>query len=315
MRRYRWRKPGVETARRSLLIWNGGLQGDAVMVQSVWVPRFSMASRRVHNLEVASQRVRSARQGLARARVSPHATCHKVGPSLIVTAPRREKYDQGLSGPAFTLIKLAGCGVHTAAVSSRSRWLRAPATTLTEQAASASSAACFASRPSSTIRTISPTISTSWPSSAGCRTTRSISPRSSQPRPAAPGRPAPRAAARPCGGRPAPGSGAAGPATAPGRQFLLERRPARLELVQALLQAGHPVALGQGVDQPLELARHLGKLALLAGPARTGDRSVDNPAVMQVDPRKLDLSIPGERQYPVPKQPVSIDIAPTLRQE
>ena len=50
----------------------------------------------------------------------------------------------------------------------------APATTSTEQAAPASSAACLASRPSSTIRTTSPTSSASWPSPAECRTTRSI---------------------------------------------------------------------------------------------------------------------------------------------
>ena len=35
-----------------------------------------------------------------------------------------------------------------------------------------------------------------------------------------------------------------------GRQLLLQRRPAGLQLVQALLQAGRAEAVGDGVDQP-----------------------------------------------------------------
>ena len=60
-------------------------------------------------------------------------------------------------------------------VSGKQRPNPAPATTFTEQAASLGSAACFASSPSSTILTISPTISNCSPSSAGWITTRSIS--------------------------------------------------------------------------------------------------------------------------------------------
>jgi len=47
--------------------------------------------------------------------------------------------------------------IQTSVEISNCRWLQAPATTLIEQAASSGSAACFASSPSSTIRTISPT--------------------------------------------------------------------------------------------------------------------------------------------------------------
>ncbi|HMG50716.1 MAG TPA: choloylglycine hydrolase family protein [Inquilinus sp.] len=42
-------------------------------------------------------------------------------------------------------------------------------------------------------------------------------------------------------------------------------------------------------------------------------RTYDNPTIMQVDLKKLDLSIPGEQLHPLPPQPVSIDITPTLR--
>jgi hypothetical protein len=45
----------------------------------------------------------------------------------------------------------------------------------------------------------------------------------------------------------------------------LERRPPRLEIVQALLQARCPNALGQSIDQLVQLAIHLGQLALLGG--------------------------------------------------
>ena len=33
---------------------------------------------------------------------------------------------------------------------------------------------------------------------------------------------------------------------------------------------------------------------------------------MQIDLKKLDLSVPGETLHPLPAQPVSIDITPVL---
>ncbi|MGO1074236.1 linear amide C-N hydrolase [Inquilinus sp. CA228] len=41
-------------------------------------------------------------------------------------------------------------------------------------------------------------------------------------------------------------------------------------------------------------------------------RTYDNPTIMQVDLKKLDLSVPGETPHPLPAQPVSIDITPVL---
>lgn len=42
-------------------------------------------------------------------------------------------------------------------------------------------------------------------------------------------------------------------------------------------------------------------------------RTYDTPTVMQIDLKKLDLLVPGERLYPLPTEPVSIDITPTLK--
>ncbi|MGK9233440.1 linear amide C-N hydrolase [Inquilinus limosus] len=41
-------------------------------------------------------------------------------------------------------------------------------------------------------------------------------------------------------------------------------------------------------------------------------RTYDNPTVMRIDLKKLNLSDPVETRYPLPTQPVSIDITPTV---
>jgi hypothetical protein len=138
---------------------------------------------------------------------------------------------------------------------------------LTEQAASCGSAACLSSRPSSTIRTISPTSSIWGPSSPGCTTTRSISPRK-----------IPRASSQPGVGERLVQALDLGPVDLGevrvqphrrrrvGGELLLHGRLAGLQVVQALLQAIGTVALDQGLDELVEPAPDLGELALLAGP-------------------------------------------------
>nr|WKF61820.1 Choloylglycine hydrolase [Paraburkholderia busanensis] len=44
-----------------------------------------------------------------------------------------------------------------------------------------------------------------------------------------------------------------------------------------------------------------------------GFRTYENPTLMEIDLKQIDLGTPGERTYPLPAEPVAIDISPTLR--
>jgi len=67
------------------------------------------------------------------------------------------------------------------------------------------------------------------------------------------------------------------------------------------------------VFNPPEVLVRLVDLKRLGSKTKQGFYKKQGDEILQIDLKTLDLSVPGERLYPLPSQPVSIDITPTLK--